>query len=92
MRRGPHLHLQLQPATAWPQQEPWFEAFAGRAFNWSDAAVDPGETDSRTLSFARSAAPAPVSQPAPGPVFAVVQQPAAQTPDSGVVLFSRPAG
>ena len=30
---GPHLHLQLQPATAWPQQEPWFESFAGRAFS-----------------------------------------------------------
>ena len=26
---GPHLHLQLQPATAWPQQEAWFQSFAG---------------------------------------------------------------
>jgi len=34
---GPHLHLQLQPATAWPQQEAWFEGFAGRAFRWQDA-------------------------------------------------------
>jgi membrane-bound lytic murein transglycosylase B len=34
---GPHLHLQLQPATAWPQQENWFVAFAGRAFRWQDA-------------------------------------------------------
>ena len=34
---GPHLHLQLQPPTAWPQQEPWFQSFAGRAFRWQDA-------------------------------------------------------
>jgi murein DD-endopeptidase MepM/ murein hydrolase activator NlpD len=34
---GPHLHLQLQPATSYPQDEPWFEAFAGTAFSWQDA-------------------------------------------------------
>jgi murein DD-endopeptidase MepM/ murein hydrolase activator NlpD len=34
---GPHLHLQLQPPTAWPQQETWFQSFAGRAFRWQDA-------------------------------------------------------
>jgi len=34
---GPHLHLQLQPPTAWPQQEAWFQGFAGRAFRWQDA-------------------------------------------------------
>jgi murein DD-endopeptidase MepM/ murein hydrolase activator NlpD len=34
---GPHLHLQLQPPTAWPQQEAWFQTFAGRAFRWQDA-------------------------------------------------------
>ncbi len=33
---GPHLHLQLQPATAYPQDEPWFQSFAGSAFSWSD--------------------------------------------------------
>jgi murein DD-endopeptidase MepM/ murein hydrolase activator NlpD len=37
---GPHLHLQLQPATAWPQQMPWFESFAGSAFRWQDAAPE----------------------------------------------------
>ena len=31
---GPHLHLQLVPATSYPQEEPWFEAFAGVAFRW----------------------------------------------------------
>ena len=34
---GPHLHLQLQPATSYPQVEPWFQAFAGSAFTWQDA-------------------------------------------------------
>jgi murein DD-endopeptidase MepM/ murein hydrolase activator NlpD len=34
---GPHLHLQLQPATSYPQVEPWFSAFAGSAFRWQDA-------------------------------------------------------
>jgi murein DD-endopeptidase MepM/ murein hydrolase activator NlpD len=34
---GPHLHLQLQPATSYPQEESWFEGFAGRAFSWQDA-------------------------------------------------------
>jgi murein DD-endopeptidase MepM/ murein hydrolase activator NlpD len=37
---GPHLHLQLQPAGTYPQQEPWFQAFAGSAFSWQDTAVD----------------------------------------------------
>ncbi len=34
---GPHLHLQLHPATAWPQEQPWFQRFAGTAFRWQDA-------------------------------------------------------
>jgi murein DD-endopeptidase MepM/ murein hydrolase activator NlpD len=33
---GPHLHLQLQPPNAYPQQMPWFEALAGSAFSWQD--------------------------------------------------------
>jgi murein DD-endopeptidase MepM/ murein hydrolase activator NlpD len=33
---GPHLHLQLHPATSYPQDEPWFQAFAGSAFRWQD--------------------------------------------------------
>jgi murein DD-endopeptidase MepM/ murein hydrolase activator NlpD len=33
---GPHLPLQLAPATGYPQDEPWFEAFAGSAFAWQD--------------------------------------------------------
>jgi murein DD-endopeptidase MepM/ murein hydrolase activator NlpD len=78
---GPHLHLQLQPATAWPQQEAWFESFAGRAFTWSDAG--PAQPVSRALAFV--AAPAP-PQAAAGPVFAVVPAADGATP---VVYFSR---
>ena len=39
---GPHLHLQLQPAAAYPQDEQWFQSFAGTAFQWSDEATRPG--------------------------------------------------
>jgi murein DD-endopeptidase MepM/ murein hydrolase activator NlpD len=34
---GPHLHLQLHPADAYPQEEPWFQSFAGTAFTWLDS-------------------------------------------------------
>ena len=34
---GPHLHLQLKDATAYPQDEPWFQSFADKAFTWSDS-------------------------------------------------------
>jgi murein DD-endopeptidase MepM/ murein hydrolase activator NlpD len=34
---GPHLHLQLDPPTQYPQLEPWFQRFAGSAFRWQDA-------------------------------------------------------
>jgi murein DD-endopeptidase MepM/ murein hydrolase activator NlpD len=33
---GPHLHLQLQPATSYPQDQQWFESLAGVAFRWQD--------------------------------------------------------
>jgi murein DD-endopeptidase MepM/ murein hydrolase activator NlpD len=33
---GPHLHLQLQPTTAYPQDFGWFRSFAGTAFRWQD--------------------------------------------------------
>jgi murein DD-endopeptidase MepM/ murein hydrolase activator NlpD len=36
---GPHLHLQLQPATSYPQNQGWFQGFAGLAFRWQDAAT-----------------------------------------------------
>jgi murein DD-endopeptidase MepM/ murein hydrolase activator NlpD len=31
---GPHLHLQLQPATVYPQSQAWLQSFAGVAFLW----------------------------------------------------------
>jgi murein DD-endopeptidase MepM/ murein hydrolase activator NlpD len=34
---GPHLHLQLNPAASYPQEEAWFQSFAGTAFHWQDA-------------------------------------------------------
>jgi murein DD-endopeptidase MepM/ murein hydrolase activator NlpD len=34
---GPHLHLQLDPAVSYPQNEAWFKSFAGVAFSWQDA-------------------------------------------------------
>ena len=34
---GPHLHLQLQPASSYPQDQSWFQSFAGTAFSWQDA-------------------------------------------------------
>jgi murein DD-endopeptidase MepM/ murein hydrolase activator NlpD len=36
---GPHLHLQLQPATSYPQDQPWFQSFAGSAFRWQDSPI-----------------------------------------------------
>jgi murein DD-endopeptidase MepM/ murein hydrolase activator NlpD len=56
---GPHLHLQTGPGLAYPQEEPWFQAFAGIAFSWQDAA---------------DTAPWPVASFAAAPVFEVVDQ------------------
>jgi murein DD-endopeptidase MepM/ murein hydrolase activator NlpD len=77
---GPHLHLQTGPDLTYPQNEPWFEAFAGTAFTWQD---EGGETQ-----------PSAVAPFSPIPVFAVVNQPVFQVvqpvsaePD-GVVKFS----
>lgn len=53
---GPHLHLQLDPPTSYPQQEAWFQAFAGSAFNWQGGA-GPAE---RTLEGTGTSAAAPV--------------------------------
>jgi murein DD-endopeptidase MepM/ murein hydrolase activator NlpD len=81
---GPHLHLQLQPPLEWPQQEAWFQNFAGVAFRWNDPEpagwVTPAPA--RTLSIFDG----PAKQ-APKPVFEVV--PAAPVPSNeGVVMFT----
>jgi murein DD-endopeptidase MepM/ murein hydrolase activator NlpD len=71
---GPHLHLQLQPASAWPQEESWFQSFAGTAFTWQDEPSAAVQT--RTLAAVRA--------PRATPVFAVLDN-----PSNGVVLFTR---
>jgi murein DD-endopeptidase MepM/ murein hydrolase activator NlpD len=76
---GPHLHLQLQPASAWPQQEPWFEGFAGKAFTWSDTGANDAADTARMLASVST------GQGATAPVFEVEQTPASS---AGVVLFS----
>jgi murein DD-endopeptidase MepM/ murein hydrolase activator NlpD len=79
---GPHLHLQLQPPTEWPQREAWFESFAGTAFSWSD--VPAQEASTQPLPFTAAADTAPTFS-ADAPVFAVVPF----VPSGPVVLFSR---
>ncbi len=76
---GPHLHLQLEPATSWPQQEPWFQSFAGTAFSWSDG-PEGAAPAYRTPALFQAAPQA--AQAASAPVFAVV-------PQTKVILFSR---
>jgi murein DD-endopeptidase MepM/ murein hydrolase activator NlpD len=58
---GPHLHLQLQPATSYPQNQAWFQSFAGVAFRWQDA-----PTPIRSLESV---------SPAQGRVFTVLPDP-----------------
>jgi murein DD-endopeptidase MepM/ murein hydrolase activator NlpD len=48
---GPHLHLQLQPAASYPQDEQWFASFAGTAFQWADEATRPGASEAAPLVF-----------------------------------------
>jgi murein DD-endopeptidase MepM/ murein hydrolase activator NlpD len=69
---GPHLHLQLQPATSYPQAEPWFEQFAGSAFTWQDEATQataPGDVFAVVPDTAAPATPAPVAAPSAGVVL-----------------------
>jgi murein DD-endopeptidase MepM/ murein hydrolase activator NlpD len=97
---GPHLHLQLQPATGWPQQEAWFESFAGTAFSWSDtgandatttgpmlAVLGDAPTSSRTLAVAGE--PTLDLAAGGGPVFQAVSAAQARSSEGTVVLFSR---
>ena len=48
---GPHLHLQLQPATSYPQDQQWFQSFAGTAFHWSDEVPTKAGTPAGPLVF-----------------------------------------
>jgi murein DD-endopeptidase MepM/ murein hydrolase activator NlpD len=57
---GPHLHLQFSPAVLYPQEEPWFQSFAGTAFRWQDAPTPK---------------PKPRPRKRAAPVFRIVQGP-----------------
>jgi murein DD-endopeptidase MepM/ murein hydrolase activator NlpD len=71
---GPHLHLQLNPSTSYPQAEAWFQSFAGVAFRWQDA---PTPEPTRALASANGGAPQ----------FRVVSPPAPA--HENVILFNR---
>jgi murein DD-endopeptidase MepM/ murein hydrolase activator NlpD len=71
---GPHLHVQLNPQTAYPQSLPWFQRFADVAFRWQDS-----QPDGYAVTDASSGS---------SPVFAVVPSRQAAADDS-VVLFTR---
>jgi murein DD-endopeptidase MepM/ murein hydrolase activator NlpD len=65
---GPHLHLQLNPAASYPQQQPWFQGFANVAFRWQDA----GATDALPQThpvFAVVPAQAPAQSTGPVVLF-----------------------
>ena len=80
---GPHLHLQLQPPTQWPQQEQWFGSFAGTAFSWSDGSAQEAPA-SLPLRFTAAVSTA---APAAAPLFSII--PSTPAPAPPVVLFSR---
>jgi murein DD-endopeptidase MepM/ murein hydrolase activator NlpD len=80
---GPHLHLQLQPATSWPQQEAWFQSFAGSAFSWSDGGSTPANTHAPIFRSTQGSTPSPVA--GSGPVFRVEEP---SDPSNEVVYFT----
>jgi murein DD-endopeptidase MepM/ murein hydrolase activator NlpD len=65
---GPHLHLQIDPPTHYPQLEPWFERFAGTAFRWQDAPT-PNRASAGGPVFAQVANAAPDSSSSTGGVI-----------------------
>jgi murein DD-endopeptidase MepM/ murein hydrolase activator NlpD len=54
---GPHLHLQLAPPTSYPQEQAWFQAFAGTAFRWEGEATSAAVVPSRPIFAAVPSAP-----------------------------------
>ncbi|HSL63562.1 MAG TPA: lytic murein transglycosylase [Gaiellaceae bacterium] len=78
---GPHLHLQLQPATELPQAMDWFRRFAGAAFRWQGEEPPGPEPTSASVRFVSGASPGRA-------VFAVVDEQVQEAPPE-VVLFSR---
>jgi murein DD-endopeptidase MepM/ murein hydrolase activator NlpD len=77
---GPHLHLGLKPST-YPQDQAWFQSFAGVAFTWQDAAppgraVAAAETTVRTgdVFAVMPSRPAPQQAPAQAPAIGFTLQ------------------
>jgi murein DD-endopeptidase MepM/ murein hydrolase activator NlpD len=62
---GPHLHLQLDPTVSYPQDQPWFERFAGVAFRWQDGGANDAVASQRPV-FA--VVPTQPAAPTAGPV------------------------
>jgi murein DD-endopeptidase MepM/ murein hydrolase activator NlpD len=75
---GPHLHLQTGPELTYPQEEPWFQAFAGRAFSWQDGG---DHSDVPVADFSSI----PIFSATEERVFEVIE---AETPESDVVEFT----
>jgi murein DD-endopeptidase MepM/ murein hydrolase activator NlpD len=75
---GPHLHLQTGPELTYPQEEPWFQAFAGTAFSWQDGGDHAHHHEADFSSI-------PVFTPAEERVFEVIETEAAS---SDVVEFT----
>jgi murein DD-endopeptidase MepM/ murein hydrolase activator NlpD len=63
---GPHLHLQLDPATSYPQTQAWFQGFAGTAFRWQDSGPSEYGTSSGAVFTVVPPAPEPASY---GPIL-----------------------
>jgi murein DD-endopeptidase MepM/ murein hydrolase activator NlpD len=76
---GPHLHLQTGPVLTHPQEEQWFQTFAGTAFTWQD------EASHVHLPSAQFAS-APIFEIVEKPVFEVVEPETAPADD--VVEFT----
>jgi murein DD-endopeptidase MepM/ murein hydrolase activator NlpD len=77
---GPHLHLQLNPTTSYPQEQAWFQSFAGTAFRWQDAPTP--EVTAAHAVFAVATAP----------VFAVAESESEPQPADETVFFTRTGG
>ena len=95
---GPHLHLQLDPTTSYPQDEQWFQSFAGVAFSWQDAPTPAVSTQAPRFAAVATGSTDTASA-ATGPVFALVPSTASArastasadvAPSGGIVYFSRP--
>ena len=80
---GPHLHLGLLPAS-YPQEQPWFQEFAGIAFAWQD---DPGATRALAGRSAPIFAVVPPAEAAAEPVAGDVAEPV-----GGVIEFTLSGG